>query len=134
MSVIRTVVSWSVGKAFQSSEIETAEERAVQKCLAEPYVVNGVVNRSIDAPALTVPVAKLVKNDVEKIFLEKANIVQHRNDSTKAVLAHTMCQDWFSWIVPLLIDISLCGGNWFFAFVLVTQKQRTNYRHRRWTW
>lgn len=49
--------------AFQSFAFQTAVKLTVHKCLAEPYVINGVATRTIDLPAFTVLVAKLVKSE-----------------------------------------------------------------------
>lgn len=66
MAVNQTVVNRSVTKAFQSSAFHTTVKRAQHKCLAEPHLVNEVATRAINLPAFTIPLAKFVKNDVEK--------------------------------------------------------------------
>lgn len=97
MSVIRTVVNQSVAKAWQSSTFQTAMEKEVQKYLVEPHVVNDVATHTIDAPALVVPVAKFMKNEIEIRSLENAKMDQHRNISNKAgVHRKKMTEDKFS--------------------------------------
>lgn len=86
--MIRAVVNKYVAKVFESPAFQIAVKRAFQKRLTEPHVVNDVVTRTIEFPAFTVPVAKFVRNEVEKWFLEKAEIDLHRHVSNNAVLGH----------------------------------------------
>lgn len=66
MAVIGTDVSRSDASDYQNSAflLQTAAERAVQKCLAKLHVVNDLATRTIDLPAFSVSVPKFVKNDV----------------------------------------------------------------------
>lgn len=87
MSVIQTVVSQSVHKAFQRSALQAAVKRAVKKCSAELHVFKDVAINTIDASPITVPVATFVKNGIEKRSLENAEMNQYRNVSSKEVVA-----------------------------------------------
>lgn len=74
MTVIRIVGKQSVAKAFRSFASQSTVKRAAQKCLAKPHNAYAMATRTIDLLALTVSVAKLVKNEVEKRTVEKAEV------------------------------------------------------------
>lgn len=71
MAVLRTVVILSVAKGFQFSIWHTAVELAVKKCVAERHIADDLATRTIDLPAFIVPVAKFVKNKIEKRSLSR---------------------------------------------------------------
>lgn len=77
--VIRTIVSRSAAKAFQSSALHTAVEMAVRKCFTELIFVKKVGRHTIDGPDFTVQVLKFVKHEVEKRSLEEAEMEQKYN-------------------------------------------------------
>lgn len=99
MSVILIVVSRSVLKAFQLTAFQIAVERAIRNFSAESPVLSDVVSRTIDALAFTVPVAKFVKNEVEKSPLEENKITQYWNTSNKAFVDNKIKAEekFFSW-------------------------------------
>lgn len=70
MVLIRTVVSLSVPKAFQSSAFQTVVKQAVHRSLVEQHVSNDVATSTIYLPFFAVSVPKFVKNEVEKRSLE----------------------------------------------------------------
>lgn len=72
LAEIATVVSRSDAEAFSNSSFQSAVEGAAHKCLAETTVTNRVATRTIDIPALTVPVDKCIKSEVVKCSVENA--------------------------------------------------------------
>lgn len=54
MVVIQTVDNCSAAKAFKCFDFETAVERPVQRCMAEPHVASGVKTRTTDLSASTI--------------------------------------------------------------------------------
>lgn len=65
-SVMEMVLDRAMAEASKSASFQMVVEPLVQKRVVEPHIVDSVVTRMIDAPALTVPVAKFVKHEVEK--------------------------------------------------------------------
>lgn len=86
--MIRTVVNRSVAKVFQISVFQIAVEDAVDKYLAEPNVTKIVAPRANDLPSFTVPVTKLVKREVEKNCLDKAQLSSYEKCSKKESVCH----------------------------------------------
>lgn len=76
MSVIETVISWSIANAFQNSARYTAEERVVQICSQSSYFGHSrkSYREAIICPA---PQPRFVKQKVEKVSSEKAKIEEH---------------------------------------------------------
>lgn len=64
--MIQTEVKRALAKDFESAAFYSAVEQAVQRCVPEPLSVDTVATGMVDAPSFTVPVAKLVKHEVEK--------------------------------------------------------------------
>lgn len=77
-----------MAKGFQIYTIQNTVERALQKCLAEPQVVNDVATPTNEAPTFTNPVVKVVKEEPEKRSVEKNKIEQNRNVSNKVLVFH----------------------------------------------
>lgn len=73
-SVIWTVVSGALAKAFRSAAFYCTVEEAVQKCGSEPPSMDAVVARFIDVPSFTVAVAKFIGHEDEKIALDKTKM------------------------------------------------------------
>lgn len=71
LPVISTVTSRPVAKDLQSYAFHVSLEMAVQKWLAKLFQISKVATRMIAAHAFIIPVAKLVKCQVEKYYLEK---------------------------------------------------------------
>lgn len=88
MAGIQTVLSRSVTKTSQSSTFETDIEKAVKKNLTEPRVMNNVAIHVFDTPAITVPVAKFVKNEVEQHSLENAKLNQYPIACSEPVMGY----------------------------------------------
>lgn len=63
-------------------------EKEVPKCLAEIQVESGVARRNIDLTVFTVPVVKLVRDEIEKSSTEIAELDRKRNVSSGAALRH----------------------------------------------
>lgn len=110
---IRIVVNQPVAKAFRGSTFQNAVKKAVHQGLALPHVANDVSTPMIDHPTLTVPVAKIVNDEVEKLFLEKAKMDQYRNTTNKATIDYksarktNLCHSrWTHEIPKSLKDIS----------------------------
>lgn len=88
MSAMWTFVNWSVAILFRGFAFQTAFYTAVQKRLFEPHDVSCMVTRTSSAPVLTVPVAKFVKNEVEKLYLQNFVMERHLNVSSNAAVTH----------------------------------------------
>lgn len=68
---IQNVVSRALANGFQSATLYSAAEEAVQKCAPEPPCLEAVAAKFADALSFTLPVAKFVKDEVEKNSLNK---------------------------------------------------------------
>lgn len=60
-------------------------EQAIHRCVAKPHIVDAVAMRSIDAPAFIVPVARFIKQMVEKGSLQKVKMKERFNKLAIAV-------------------------------------------------
>lgn len=60
------MVSGAVAKGSQSAAFSLVVEQTVRKCVSELLMVNAVGKRMIDVPVFTVPVAKFIKQEVER--------------------------------------------------------------------
>lgn len=88
MAVVRVVFNRSVEGAFQSTFFQRGVERAVEECLADPHVANGIATHTINLPALAVPVAKYFMSEVERHFFERAGVDRYGNVSNKGFVGH----------------------------------------------
>lgn len=70
VSKIVTAVKVTVFKTFQSATFYIALEQGVQKFVLEPYIVDAVGTLMIDAPGLTIPLDRIIKQEVERLHCE----------------------------------------------------------------
>lgn len=66
ISMIQKVISIDLANALQSIAFYSAVEETDHKCVREHPSVDPVVTNLVDAPSFTVPVAKFVKQEVDK--------------------------------------------------------------------
>lgn len=85
IAMIRMGANRVVSKAFNSPALQTATEYAVHKCMVKYHIVIAVVKCIIDAPVITVPLAKFLRHEDGKYFLEKAKIEELYIKLTEAV-------------------------------------------------
>lgn len=88
--MIYTGVKKPPAKPFRSVAFWLAVEEAVHNCLSKPQSVESVATMMIDAPPLTVLMAKFVKGKVGKSYLDKAKMKERFIKLTKPVLENTI--------------------------------------------
>lgn len=74
ISVTQTVVNRALAEGFRNAPFCSAVQQAVHKCLAGPQSTDAVPTRMIDAPVPAVPVARFIRTEVEKVFLDSTKM------------------------------------------------------------
>lgn len=74
VSMFQAVVNTAPGKGFRSVAFCSAVQEAVHKRVAEPYSVNVISIRMIDAPFFTACAAEAINKEKEKGSLGKAKV------------------------------------------------------------
>lgn len=86
IAVVQPFVNRLVANAFRTSAFQTVVKQAVHECLAEPHFANDMGSSTVDLCGFMVPVAKLVKKEVEMCFLEKAEVDRYQNVWSMAIV------------------------------------------------
>lgn len=95
MTLVRSVVSRSVAKTFQSSVFPRAVQREVRRFLAEPHFTNDMATRIIDLQVFTNPVTKFDKDEIDRCSFEKSKVYRYRIVSKKVFVGHKKAEDEF---------------------------------------
>lgn len=83
--MIKTVVKRALAICLQSDFFYSAVEQAAKKSASESQRSDTVVTRMIDAPASTVPLARFIKQEVEKSASDKDKMEERFNKLDEAV-------------------------------------------------
>lgn len=51
-------------------------DQAIHKCVTEPIIVDAVLPRTMDAPFFSVPMARFITQDIEKVPVERNKMVE----------------------------------------------------------
>lgn len=86
--VVQVVVNRSVAKAFQSSALQSAVERAVHISPAVRHIANDMATRTTDLLVFKETVFKSAKNKLESRSHGNAEVNRYLNVSNRSVVHH----------------------------------------------
>lgn len=84
------MVNKALPKGFRSAALYSSVKEVVQKPVPEPPSIDTVMEKLVDDPSFTVPVAKLVKHEVQRNYVDKAKMENPFARLTEAVQEKNM--------------------------------------------
>lgn len=74
ISLIPTAVNRALARGFRSATFYAVVEEVVHECVPKPRMIDAVARKRVNSPFFTVPVAKLVKHEVQNNFFNKVKM------------------------------------------------------------